>query len=123
MWTWMKQMIKRGTRKYEIEEYIQLFNFKQWSRNHPDFNIIGHFGMLGRVMWIMKPTTLVNRKTASRISNYVISDSITTKHPYVPPPPPSPKSTVSRKCGRPKGAKNKKYSPKSRKMRTRNAKK
>ena len=124
IWLWMKQKIKRGTRKYEIEEYIQLFNFKQWSRNHPDFNIIGHFGMLGRVMWIMKPTRLINRKTASRILNYAICDIITTENPYVPPPPPpSPKSAVSRKRGRPKEAKNKKHSPKPRTMRSRKAKK
>ena len=43
LWTHLKKKIKRGTRKADIEEHVQLYNFHQWSRNPPDFKTLGHY--------------------------------------------------------------------------------
>ena len=102
----MKRKIKRGTRKEAVEEHVQLYNFEQWSRNHPDFNTIGYYGMIGRLIKFMKRPTLVTAQ--EKIANYSISNEITERNPYIPPQPSTPPTAkVPGQCGRPKGAKNK----------------
>ena len=47
-WTWLKNTIPAGARRRDIEEYVQLYNFKQWAKNHKDIEQIGLLGLMGR---------------------------------------------------------------------------
>merc|ERR1711888_80496 len=89
--------------------WIFLYNFRQWSRNHPNFKTLGRYGMMGRLIKVMKRPTLVTAQ--EKIANYSITNDIVKENPYIPPKPKTPpKATVPGKSGRPKGAKNKRFS-------------
>ena len=99
----MKKKIAFGSRKRDVEEYIQLWNFEQWVRNHPDFKTIGMYGMMGRACSLVKLTDLTRYGTGDKIANMSTAKNIVSKNPYeAPAPPANPAPKPAKKRGRPK---------------------
>ena len=48
IWKHMKKTILHGTKREKIEEYVQLHNFKEHIKGHPDYKKLGLLGLLGR---------------------------------------------------------------------------
>ena len=96
----MKKKIAFGSRKRDVEEYIQLWNFEQWVRNHPDFKTIGMYGMMGRACSLVKLTDLTRYGTGDKIANMSTAKNIVSKNPYEAPPA-NPAPNPAKICGRP----------------------
>ena len=97
-WKWLKDNIPDGSPREKIEEYVQLYNFKQWIKNHEDIGNIGYFGLLGRAN-----QQVVLQDKASKgdhISNMVTSETICFENPLPEPPISAPSTSVPRR-GRP----------------------
>ena len=102
-WKWMKNAIPDGSRRRDIEEYVGLFNFKEWTKAHKNFNTLGRFGLLGRACARVKLSD--SGKTGDKIPNMFNANRIVTANPLLdlPAPTPKPKYTQKKKRGRGRG--------------------
>ena len=98
MWKWMKKAIPHGSRRRDIEDYVALFNWKEWSKAHQNFKTIGGFGLLGRASALVK----LNDKgqTGDKIPNMLSANRIVAANPLPTPPAPAPKPKYTAKRGR-----------------------
>ena len=97
-WKWLKKTIPDGSPRAKIEEYVQLHNFKMWTKNHPNVDEIGFLGLLGRA----NQHVILKHKggQGDAIANMVTAEAIVTEHP-LPEPPAPVTSTAVRGRGRP----------------------
>ena len=99
-WKWLKATIPDGSNRAKIEEYVQLFNFKQWTKNHQDIDDIGYFGLLGRA----NQHVILQDKggKGDHISNMVTSETICFENPLPETPASVPSTSGHRRGRRPK---------------------
>ena len=94
MWKHLKSCILQGTSRAKIEEYVQLFNFREWVKCEPRLARLGLFGALARA------NNCVSEGDA--IPNMVIAEAIVAANPLPEPAPAVSIPTASRGRGRPK---------------------
>ena len=98
MWQWLKATIPSGSRRRDIEEYVQVFNFKQWIKNHLYVEDLGFFGLLGRAN--PQVTFKDKGRHGDKVPNMVSAIKIVARNPL--PEPPAPVRPVAvRGRGRP----------------------
>ena len=96
-WKWLKDTIPGGSPRNKVEEYVQLYCFKQWLKTHPQWKILGLFGGLGRAS---AAGVLPDKGgKGDDIPNMVTAEGIVARNPLPEPPQPPPSEPKPR--GRP----------------------
>ena len=86
-WKWLKAGIPHGARRRDVEEYVQLHNFKEWAKTHRDFKKLGVFGLLARASLQVKLTD--KGRKGDKIPNMLEAIQIVQRNPLpLPPGPP-----------------------------------
>ena len=100
MWKQLKRTILDGAKREKIEEYVQLHNFKEWAKCHPDFEKLGLFGLLARAN---NSFAFKDRGCqGDAVSNMVIAEEIVAANPLPAPEIPQvPAAPPARGRGRP----------------------
>ena len=88
-WRHMKQTIPSGTHRSKIDEYVQVFNFKEWAKSHPKIDTIGDFGVFGRANAIVNLND--KGRAGDSVPNMQLANKIVAANPLPIPPPPEPK--------------------------------
>ena len=100
IWKHMKKTILHGTKRAKIEEYVQLHNFKEWAKGHPDYQNLGLFGLLARAH-----NEVVFKDRGGKgdaITNMVTAQGMVAANPLPESElPPVPGATRSKGRGRP----------------------
>merc|ERR1712030_241397 len=83
-----------GTRRSKIEEYVQVFNFLEWTKSHPKFDTIGDFGVFGRANAIVKLND--KGRAGDSVPNMLGANNIVAANPLPIPPKPEPAAQPKR---------------------------
>ena len=72
MWKHLKRCILQGTSRAKIEEYVQLFNYREWVKCEPRLARLGLFGALARA----NSCVAFRGSEGDAIPNMVIAEAI-----------------------------------------------
>ena len=102
IWKHMKATMPGGSSRSKIEEYVQLFSFKEFCKTHPQYKQIGFLGLLSRANSTFN--FVDNAGNGDHLSIYNIANEIVAANP-LPEPEPSIANVTGRspkKRGRPR---------------------
>ena len=100
-WKWLKNAIPDGSRRRDIEEYVCLYNFKEWTKTHKNFNNLGSFAIFSRACANVKLND--QGKTGDKVANMSNANRLVALNPLPLPPAPEPKAKYIKKSGKGRG--------------------